>query len=231
MSPNTQLLIFPFAGGSSNAFKKTSSLLDRTIEVIAFDYPGRGRRRQEHVAQSYADLLYDARVQIRQRCASEKPIAALGYSLGAVVLYDLLPWLEESYFVAHTFFCARASLDQADETKTYAFLPESDFRSKMTKLGGIDRELLADERFSKLHFDSIRSDYLLWAQHSFERRDIRSSASILYSERDTPFQTVSGWRKLIQGHVSFFELGTNHFFINECPERVADVINAEIRSL
>ena len=67
MNKDLQLFILPYAGGSIASFKRLTDLISESVEVITVEYPGRGTRAKEPLANSIQDLLNDAIEYCRDR--------------------------------------------------------------------------------------------------------------------------------------------------------------------
>lgn len=77
---------FPYAAGSSYIFNDFKSLIKDYHQVISIDYPGHGKRFCEELLCSIEEIAADAIRHI----SFEKEYALLGYSMGTMVVLELL---------------------------------------------------------------------------------------------------------------------------------------------
>lgn len=232
MEKKLQLFCIPFAGGSSVSFHELSGYIDPFVEVIPVAYPGRVKRAHEPFFENIMDLINDVRNQIVENRDSSLPYAILGYSLGTAIAYDLIQYgLEEK--PAYAFLCARASLDLYAETKSFALLGEDAFVHEIQKMGGVDEKILNNRRFLEIYMRPVYADYKLWRQYEYkpEMGKPDTDFTVFYSEEDSPYETVAGWKGLTTGTVDFYEFGHNHFFLFDHAGDMAAVINGKLGRL
>ena len=97
-------------------------------------------------------------------------------------------------------------------------------------LGGLDTRLLENKRFVEVYLRPMVSDF----RHLFEYRykdygrTSHCDTTFFYSESDTKKKDVGQWEKLIDGSYEYYEMGSNHFFINQYYDEMAEVINEKL---
>jgi len=222
-----QLFLLPFAGGSSVSFNKLFPLLDTRIEPITIEYAGRATRRKEPFIMNYYDFISDVAEHINEY-RSNLPYSVLGYSLGSAVVYDLLSRRMIKGFPTHAFICARGSLLNNLSSQSFVGLPDNDFIFMMSKLGGIDERILKNKRFLDIYLRPIRADYIIWGQYKYQQGSIPCSATAIYSPEDEAAKGVKDWSKIVDGTVDYYEMGENHFFLNNHWRDVAEIINTHL---
>lgn len=223
-----QLFLLPFAGGNSASFNKLEPLLDSRIEMHTIEYAGRLTRHREPFIQDYNDFIKDAAEQIN-RVRTSQPYAILGYSLGSVVVYDLVRQKMINGNPVHAFLCARGSVFKNSDSQNYAHLSDEEFNAKMKSLGGIDERILNNKRFLSIYMKPVRADYVIWSQYKFFEGVIPCSATLIYSPLDELSEGARDWEKLVQGRTDFYEMGENHFFIINHWKEIADIINSHLK--
>ncbi|MFC4859235.1 thioesterase II family protein [Actinophytocola glycyrrhizae] len=83
--PPRQMVLFPFAGGSSHAFTPLVPLL-RGLDPMLVDYPGHHLRSGEPLLNTVPDLAGESLYRIG--CALRPGYVVLGASLGALVAFE-----------------------------------------------------------------------------------------------------------------------------------------------
>lgn len=224
-----QLFLLPFAGGSSVSFKKLVTMIDSRIEPITIEYAGRMTRRGEPYIDDYGCFLQDVTTQIQKHKKASLPYAVFGYSLGSVLTYDLLSQKMLDGTLVHAFVCAKGSLFEANKDKGRSEYSEDDFVQEIAMLGGTDERILMNKRFLSIYLEPVRADYNIWEQYVFKEGKIQCNATAIYSEKDPAAYGVHDWSKIVGGVVDYYEMGSNHFFINQYWQRVAEIVNDHLK--
>ena len=229
-----QLFILPYAGGSAASFAKFARLIDKRVEVITVEYPGRGARAQEAFASSITDLLFDVARFINARRVDNVPFCIMGYSMGSILAYELLSKNLIPGNTQHLFICAEVSpKERALDLQRVSELTESLILQRVRNLGGFDERLLDNQRFRKIYVDPMIADYKLFYGYRFENnyKILEANTTFFYCEDDTSLSDVQKWSALIDGVFDFYNLGDNHFFINKYYSEMANIVNYHINRL
>ncbi len=101
-----RLFVFPFAGGDISAFYRWPQWLPDSCELVRVQLPGRGNRRTENMPATMAEMV---RALVRA-CSSalDKPFVFFGYSMGALIAYELLQQFKQLGLAQPALFCAAA---------------------------------------------------------------------------------------------------------------------------
>jgi len=228
MEKQIQMIILPFAGGNSNSFNKLIPFLDARIDVTTIEYAGRMTRRNESYITEYEPFFEDVTSQIAKHRKKEKPYVILGYSLGSVLLYDLLSRGLIDGELLHAFICAKGSLFYRTKSENYVYTSENKFIQDILSLGGTDERIQKNERFLKIYMEPVKADYKIWGQYVFKQGKIPCNATAIYSAKDPVAQGVQEWAKLVEGTIDFYEMGENHFFIYKNWQNVGNIINRHV---
>lgn len=229
MNKKMQLFLLPFAGGNSSSFKQLTGLLDDRVEAISVEYAGRLSRHKEPYITDYDIFLEDAVNYINVR-RSNLPISILGYSLGSVLAFDLITKKKVEGTLKHCFICARGDLRDESISQKYHKLLDREFIQRMVELGGFDKRILENKRFLEIYMEPVRKDYIVWSQYKYREGEnkIPCNTTIMYSSRDPLSDNIFGWKDLTEGNIDFYELGENHFFINQYYREMAEIINRHL---
>lgn len=225
MNNKIQLFLLPYAGGSSFSFMKLVHFLNPQIEAIPIEYAGRGRRKEEQLIKNYDGFLLDVVKQIKEQRNEKIPFSVLGYSMGSALAFDICSQQLIDRNPLHIFFCAEGSLISDSKIRKYALLPYESFKEKIVRLGGLDERVLKDEVILNNYLNLIKSDFDILGQFVYKENAIICDASIIYSTKDSTCNDMEDWKKIIAGNVSFYQVGDNHFFVNQEYKRVANIVN------
>ncbi|WP_197144539.1 thioesterase II family protein [Lysinibacillus sphaericus] len=78
-----KLFCLPYAGGSSVTYIKWGKLLNRYIEVIEVELPGRGRRINDPLIDNLEDMVEDVFRFIKDQLTGD--YAIFGHSMGGLI--------------------------------------------------------------------------------------------------------------------------------------------------
>jgi Predicted thioesterase involved in non-ribosomal peptide biosynthesis len=229
-SKKIQLLLLPFAGGSSASFHKLLPYISPQIEVAAVEYAGRGKRIGEPLIEDYDLFLEDSAKQINE-CIDDRQFAVLGYSLGAAIAYDLIANRYLKRQPIHAFMCARGSLKKTSKSQLFADLSGQEFLQKMEELGGMDERILNNKRFLDIYMRPVKADYRIWSQFTYCEKNLKLPCDItaVYCSKDSLSDGIAEWESMTDGKVDYYEMGHNHFFINQHYEEIAHIINEHLK--
>ncbi len=228
MHKRVQLFILPYAGGSTAALKRLTDLIDEKIETITVEYPGRGTRAKEPFADSIESLIADAISYCKSRREKSVPYAIMGYSMGSVLAYEIVARGSLVGTLQHLFIGAQISPKERSEKFGRIVDPsEGQIIEIAMRFGGLDKRMLENKRFFDIYIKPMISDYRLFFDYRFRehREKTRVDTTFFYCERDTRVTDVEKWIELLEGRFEYYEMGENHFFINSCYDRIADIIN------
>ena len=235
MSKRIQLFILPYAGGSVASFKRLTDRLDKSIDVVTVEYPGRGSRVSEPLADSIWELLDDAIEYCAKRRNESIPYALMGYSMGSVLAYEMLSSEAIKGELIHFFISAEVSPEHRSlELRQIENPTEKRIIERAKSLGGLDERILNNKRFFDIYIKPMVADYRLFFDYRFENKKhparIKSDTTFLYCDNDTKYEDVHKWEELLDGQFEYHEIGENHFFINSHYELMADIINRQLCS-
>lgn len=229
---SSQLFILPYAGGSIMAFKKLTDLINKSVSVQTVEYPGRGTRAKEPLADSIWSLLDDAVEYINAKRNPQIPYALMGYSMGSILAYEMLAQKKIHGELMHLFICAEISPKKREEELCQEKDPtDEEILHRARKLGGIDERMVADNRFYDIYLKPMLSDYRLLLQYRYGgyEEKLKVDTTFFYCEKDTSIDDINLWKDQIDGKFDFHEYGKNHFFINHHYNEIAEIINSHLK--
>lgn len=231
MKDKVKLFCFPFAGGNASFF----DILDKALpelDLIGLEYSGHGTRRREPLYNEISEAAEDM-LELLKRSAEGAPYALLGYSMGSIVLAEVLrrilrtPGLDDPI---HVFIAAHEPVTNVEMSK----IPEEDkddyVIERTVRFGGISEEIAAKSVFKKLYAPLYRADYGMIEKYRFEELDLSTElpASVFYSEEDTPLEKMLLWKRYFTGECGFYRFDGDHFFLREERDRIAEIIRDKL---
>ncbi len=223
-----QLFILPYAGGTVGSFRRLSECIDARIDVITVEYSGRGTRSAEPLAGSFEEMIDDSAEYCVARRKTNIPFAVMGYSMGGIMGYELLAENKIPGKLEHFFICAEVSPKvRASELGGISSITDDYVLERARNLGGMYEKMLTDKRFAQIYVRPMLSDYKNFLSYSFDSGSsiVCVDHTFMYCEKDTPIEAITKWNELIKGSSSYYEMGDNHFFINQYYEKMSQIIN------
>ena len=224
------LFCFPFAGGSSAAYNKWRSHIDKHIELHLVELAGRGRRIYEPHYESIEACVDDLFNVIRNDL-NKHPYAFFGHSMGAIIAYELALKIKKNNLPEpiHIFFSGRSAPHIPDaEPEMYYLLPENEFKEKIVEIGGTPREFLDHPELMEALLPMIKNDFRIAELYKYigEIVPLDYDISVLIGkDEDVTAEQMHEWRRVTKKICSVHYFEGEHFFINEHIEQVVKLIN------
>lgn len=224
-----QLFCLPYAGGGPDFFQVLRDHLDARITLDAFEYAGHGKRIKEPCYPDFAALADDAQAYINSRLLPDHELMLFGYSMGTIGVYEMIARGMLNRTPCHVFLASHEAPDGHWDSKRYQDMSDEEMWETMKQFGGFDDsndKLMHNRFFRRLYFEPLRADYRLLGTYPANHRGrFDMDVTVLYSPQDIPAELVRGWESFCHAGSEFVELGDNHFFLKNCPEQVARIIN------
>jgi len=154
-----RLFCLPPAGAAASLFYPWLAAAPADIDVCPVSLPGREDRLREPLPASI-DALADA-LAPTLALALDRPYALVGYSMGALLGYELVGrWLRAGLPGPQLFVALAARAPHAPFRREMPLhsLPRADFRAMLADLGGTPKELLENEDAMSLFEPILRND-------------------------------------------------------------------------
>lgn len=228
-SKKLKLICVPYAGSSASAFDAWSKLLDTSVEVVKFEYPGRGIRSNDKLSLELDDLVSEVMDMI-SNC--EIPYALFGHSMGAVITY--LAAEKARYHglkkATHLFFSGfQPPHIYFGKTNHTHKLHDAKFIEALREIESLPQALLENPRILKLYLPTIKHDFYLLESYDFQNHDVSldCKVSVFLGERDpiTAGINKEEWKKCSLVECKIYDFEGNHFFIDTCRDDVVNTIN------
>ncbi|AIQ56949.1 thioesterase II family protein [Paenibacillus borealis] len=235
MDKRIKLFCLPYAGGSASVYLKWKKYLDAEIELIPVELAGRGSRFKEMHYESLEQAVQDITGFMKDRFDSSE-FCIFGHSFGSLLAYEAaLKLLEADYKPVHIFFSGMyPPQSNIENVSNYLHtLPDALFFEEIYRLGGTPKELQDNINLQRLFIPIIKSDYKLFEQYNFgfRRRKLASDLTICVGKQDEKVNQydLSSWKECTDRKCSIHHFDGGHFYLNECTEKIVDVINNGIK--
>ncbi|MCF6522535.1 thioesterase II family protein [Streptomyces sp. JJ36] len=213
-----QLFCFPYAGGSARIFSGWESALPAHVRLRAVEPAGRGSRFRERPHDRIETLTQDLLPTLL--AARDAPYALFGYSLGALVAYELARIMEQRYGCPPLHLCVGAF--RAPHLKRSAVpdynLPEAEFRERLRAFNGTPDAVLADDSLMELVIPLLRADLAVADTYRHTGGRPLSCPITAFAgsgDEEVPLPAVAQWERHTAAAFALTVLDGDHFFIHQ----------------
>ena len=229
--PALVLFCFPYAGGSTNAFRHWRPCLPSEVNVCLVHVPGRGKRVNERPL-TRLNLLVEAIAD--QICSDLRyPFAFYGHSMGAMISFELARELRRRYGVEPVgLFLSGRPAPQLVRSGPIAFdLPHDDFIAILRKLNGTPRELLENPEVLELLLPALRADFEIVDTYEYRPEPRLSCPITVYGglqDRAAPIGDLLRWKELTLAAFRVRWFRGDHFFIHAPDGEFLEALRLDI---
>ena len=229
-----KVFALPNAGGTAKLFQALKRILsEKGVELVDLDYARHGQRSGDPAYASFTEMADDMAQMIRANVRQDDTIVLFGYSMGALVAYDIFTRCfsdEERERISHLFLAAHEPPHIEFCGAKFADCDEETFIGGMLEMGGLDERLLGNPRFLKIFTNQIRADYRLINSYVWDgnKKSLTVPTTVFYSEEDTPLVRMRQWEEYV-AHPDKFAIRPfpgGHFFIREHAEEIAEQLTS-----
>lgn len=226
-----RLFCFPYAGGGPQIYRNWPQKLSPSVEFFTVLMPGRGNRLSERLYTSVAHAVEDLSGSFEQYL--NKPIVFFGYSLGALICFELAHRLRDKYGIEPGLLIIAARTAPHipnDDPPTYN-LPDEALIKELQRLNGTPREVLDHPELMELMLPMIRADFQMAETYTFvERAPLNCPIAAIggVSDPEVPRESLEAWRGYTKGRFTLDMLPGDHFIIHSAESAVVELVNRRL---
>ncbi len=234
-SAETRLFLFPYAGGGPAVFGKWFAEFPNLIERWAVHYPGRGSRHHEPPINNIPLLVEELSRAIQPFL--DRPFAFFGYSLGALVAYELARDLRRRGLPQPKilFVSACGAPYLRDPHPPIHALPDAELLEALEELNGVPSEFLHLPDVMELLLPVLRADFEAIESYLYRPDELRLNCPIIafggLGDPRVSQECLEGWALHTDSSFKSQYFPGDHFFINTARESIMASIAAEIKAL
>lgn len=214
-----RLICLPPAGAGASTFYPLLSLDSAALEVCPVAIPGREDRFGEPLPGSIAALADLLSKQLQPML--DRPYAILGYSMGALLGWELAQrWRTQGERVPDMLFAlaARAPHRPYDDDQPLHKLESAAFRDALVRLGGMPAELLEQPEVMEIYEPILRND--LRNCETYVQADsapLDSTIHALVGEQDVLVSVAEAeaWQQHTRGDFQLHRLDAQHILARQ----------------
>jgi len=152
--------------------------------------------------------------------------------MGSVIAFELTYKLRDKHLPqpVHLFFSGRGAPHvPTDQKKKYHLMAEDEFKEEMIKLGGTAKEFFEHPELLEVFIPLLRNDLKVNESYVYKEKPAKlpCSITILNGEKDdeVTVDEANEWKIHTDRNCTIHTFPGDHFFINEEPEKIVDIIN------
>jgi surfactin synthase thioesterase subunit len=230
-SAKVRLFCFPYGGGGASVYRRWQTAFCDDVEVCPVQLPGRENRFGEPAADNI-DALLDTMIPALSPLF-DRPVAFLGYCVGAGIAYRLAARCAERGEVDLRLLigCARKAPPRAPTFDPLYGLSDTEFLDYVRSLGGTDPVIFEEPSLRELALRLMRTDLKL-AASLVEPDDRRLTCRVVavggQDDASEPPEKLADWSRVTRGSFAMRLLPGNHFFIQKQSEHLLEIVRDEL---
>lgn len=229
-----RLVCVPYAGGGAGLFEPWRRALPGTA-ISAVRPPGRENRFREPPLTSVGAILDQLAPTVAARVEGDAglPWAVFGYSLGALLAYELVARLAQTGGpVPAVLMVGGAEAPHVPRhLPDVSWLPDDEFAGEIARLGGTPIEVLEHAELLALMLPMIRADFRILETHAPRPGAPLPCPVVTYraaDDRDVRREGVARWAELTSSTATHHDLPGGHFVISEQPDDLLRIVAADL---
>ncbi|GEM_PF-5859077 len=231
----SRLIYLPYAGGNAASCHYLKPHLTMDVALYGVEPPGHG--------MNFAPLLDDYDRLFANYVEGllpylQPPYVLMGYSLGGLMAYDLMCYLQSHNLPAPEFGVIAATVPpqlmaKVQQKKGWHQMTDEEILSDIMETGGVAKELQTDLELLRMFIPVYRADSRVF--HSFSHRNwplLRTPLKIFggTADEDIPPDSLEEWKKS-GNDVTVTLLEGGHMFLTERGAELGHTITRSLEQL
>jgi acyl transferase domain-containing protein/surfactin synthase thioesterase subunit/acyl carrier protein len=251
-SARFRLFCFPFAGGGSAVYRTWPDSLDKAIEVVAIEPPGRLSRIEERPISDINEFVDELVPKMKEYL--DRPFAFFGHCLGGLTMYETARRLIHStnYRPCHLFVSGARPPDQIadlgpfEERLTRDLMGLADFRLNVPAFAQSDDvfgrivrhfniqatdQLLDNPELRSMMLPVIRAEFRMASNYEYENEPPWDIPITCFAAHDDPYVSrrhALGWGYFTDARLEVHIREGAHFAVVDDASFIQSVINHEL---
>jgi len=212
-------------------YREWVSDLAPVADVYPVQYPGHGDRISETPIDNWKDMVRSL-VEVLSEY-QDKPYAFFGYSMGALIAFELARSLKECGMNEPTalWLGARRAPDSLVEGRIIHDLENREFLEELKRFGGMTEQILTERGLLELLMPVLRADFKICETYEYKDGEVLETPINVFGgedDSDAPQVSLAGWKRQTTGDFSMRIFSGGHFFINDQKAMITDEIAASL---
>lgn len=234
IQPRLRLFCFPHGGAGGSIFRLWSKALPPEIEVCPVYLPGREIRLSETPFTQLPPLVQALAQALHPHL--DIPCAFFGYSLGALVSFELARYLRKNYdqLPVHLFVASHRAPQLPRLSSDIHDLPEPAFIDALSRLGGTPLEVLQHEELMEVMLPALHADFTVYETYAYtDEAPLDCPITIFGGEQDSLVsrQELAAWREQTRSAFTLNLLPGDHFFLHKYQHLLLQTLSEQLSQL
>lgn len=233
-----QLFLLHFAGGSCYSFDFIRKYFDDSVEFIALELPGRGRRFEELILRDKKSAIHDYFEQVKS-LRNKMPFLIYGHSMGATLGLNVANLMQRigdppAQLIVSGNPGPDAKKLEEDKNKGHRYLMnDEDFKETLRELGGVPEEVIENNDLYDFFSPILRADFELLEKDDFLEKGICLDVPIyaMMGDEEKYYNQIENWNRFTENKFQYLILEGDHFFIHNYPSEIANLVKMFAKKL
>lgn len=226
-----RLLCLPYAGGRAGGFLGLAAELPAGVELGAVELPGHGGRLREVPFTRLRPLIEHVTDRLAERI--DKPYVLFGYSMGALLAYEIAHELARRRWAGpRALIVAASEAPHAPPSRSPVHdLPRAVLLDRLDRFEGANTAMLRNEELGEVMLPRLRADMAVCETYAHQARpplDCPLAAFGGESDTNVPRASLEAWAELTSGDFSVTYIPGGHFFLDSSRAVFAERLSAEL---
>ncbi|WP_299315158.1 alpha/beta fold hydrolase [uncultured Aquimarina sp.] len=230
----TQIFLLHFAGGSCHSYDFLRKYFNNDYEFHALELPGRGKRSNEKFLLTKENAIDDYFNQIKRIRNRQEPYLIYGHSMGATLGLSVTKRMEEIGDEPQKLIVTgNPGPGVVRRERKHYLLNDVEFKNELRKLGGVPEEVLGNDELFDYFSPIMRADFEVLEKDNFleEGMVLNTPIYAIMGEKEETVDKIKNWNRFTKDEFKFKIFSGNHFFINDYPKDIANIIVSQSRRL
>ena len=231
--PQLRVFCFPYAGGGASLFRTFHETMPQGVEVVPIQYPGRENLVKEPLLNSIDELVTAIYPDVKEML--DVPCVFLGYSLGALVAFEMVRKLrrENNPLPKELIVAAHRSPHLPDSTVQIHRLPDKEMINVLRKtITDVPDQLWENAEMLKVYLPMIRADVTVSETYRYiEEKPLPCAITACGGTHDDHVseEEILAWQKQTSAQFAHNMIDGTHFFFHDEEQRFQKIVLEEIK--
>lgn len=225
--PAVRILFFPYAGGTATHLHSWAKRFPPSVQLsgvryTAWDDPA--AQPAHRTPQSIAACLFEEVAGL-----ADLPLILFGYSLGALIAYEVCVELSRHGIdaPADLVVAAARAPDIPRQEPPVAGLSDAQLIARLRRYGGTPESVLQDQDMIEFLLPAIRADFAVVESYGYSQSPpLRCPITAIGGSSDELAgpAAVAAWQARTSGAFAHHQLEGGHFFLHQQPHSVVAIL-------
>lgn len=223
---------FPYAGAGATLFNQWPSFMPDTVELVAFQPPGREMRFREEPVTSWSEMVKYIVREIDDYL--DKPAILFGYCVGSIVAFEVARALQETGKPVQALLVAARFAPSIPEPRQVHTLPDDQLVTTLAEYNATPADILNDASLLKILLPSIRADFQISETYQYTpepKLTIPVTAFRGGQDQAITSANMQAWQETTTNSFALRTLPGGHFFIHDAQPIFKQMLRQTIQKI